>query len=166
MAGTLRTATQERLRRRHLGRDARTARFARAKAWGRQWAFVRSRGWALARAAALPPVVLLPLALSYDGALRAGIIGASLASGIWLAVTFVLLFSGAASSVAAAVAEEWTAGELRGVRRRGWRLVNGVKVRGDSDIDHVLVGPGGVVVVETKWSSEPWPTGAGATPSW
>lgn len=43
--------------------------------------------------------------------------------------------------------------------RKGWRLVNGLKVRGDSDIDHVLVGPGGVVVVETKWSAEPWPTG-------
>lgn len=113
MAGTLRTATQERLRRRQLAGDARTARFARTKAWSRQWAFVRSRVWALALAAALPPIVFLPLAYSYDGALRAGIIGGSLASGVWLAVTFVLLFGGGASLVAAAVAEEWTAGELR-----------------------------------------------------
>ncbi len=24
------------------------------------------------------------------------------------------------------------------------------------DIDHVLIGPGGAVVVETKWSANPW----------
>lgn len=156
MAGALRIASRERLRRRQLASDARAARFARSQAWTRQWSFVRSRPWAIVLAVALFPALFLPLALSYDGAVRGGIIGASLASGIWLAVTCVLLFSGAASSVAGTVAEEWTASELRPLQRKGWRLVNGLKVRGDTDIDHVLVGPGGVVVVETKWSSEPW----------
>ena len=161
MAGTLRTVGQERRRRRQLAGDARAARFARSKAWSRQWAFVRSRPWAIVLAVALPPAIFSPLALLYDGALRGGIIGASLVAGPWLATTCVLLFSGNAASVAGVVAEEWTASELRPLQRKGWRLVNGLKVRGDSDIDHVLVGPGGVVVVETKWSSDPWQTGRG-----
>ena len=52
-------------------------------------------------------------------------------------------------------AERWTASELRTLQRRGWRLVNHVMWQ-RHDVDHVLVGPGGVFVVETKWSSRSW----------
>jgi hypothetical protein len=31
-----------------------------------------------------------------------------------------------------------------------WHIFNGLMLRGDSDIDHVLVGPGGVFVISTK----------------
>jgi hypothetical protein len=51
--------------------------------------------------------------------------------------------------------EQWTASELRKLRRRGWRLVNHVMLK-NRDIDHVLVGPGGVLAVETKWSAQQW----------
>ncbi len=56
-------------------------------------------------------------------------------------------------------AEEWTIGELRPLLDRGWRLVNGVRLRSNMDIDHIAIGPPGVMVLETKWSSEPWPLG-------
>ena len=46
------------------------------------------------------------------------------------------------------------------MRGRGWHLVNGLQLRGDSDIDHLAFGPPGVFVVETKWSTEPWFGGA------
>jgi hypothetical protein len=39
-------------------------------------------------------------------------------------------------------AEQWTAAELRKLRRHGWRVVNHFLLRND-DIDHVLTGPGG-----------------------
>lgn len=45
--------------------------------------------------------------------------------------------------------------ELRRLRHRGWRLVNHFAIR-PWDIDHVLVGPGGVFAVKTKWSRQPW----------
>jgi hypothetical protein len=51
--------------------------------------------------------------------------------------------------------EQWTASELRKLRRRGWHLVNHLTLR-NRDIDHVLVGPGGVLAVETKWSAQQW----------
>jgi hypothetical protein len=53
------------------------------------------------------------------------------------------------------IAEQWTAQELRKLRRKGWRVVNHFMLRA-WDIDHVLVGPGGVFAIETKWSAQPW----------
>ena len=38
-------------------------------------------------------------------------------------------------------------------RRKGWRLINGIYLAGHGDIDHVLVGPGGVFVIESKWTA-------------
>lgn len=52
------------------------------------------------------------------------------------------------------LAEQWTAQELRPLSKHGWRLVNFALSYGDQD--HVLVGPGGVVLLETKWNGTPW----------
>jgi len=38
-------------------------------------------------------------------------------------------------------------------RRRGWRIVNGLYFVGHGDVDHVLIGPGGVFVIESTWTS-------------
>lgn len=58
------------------------------------------------------------------------------------------------------MAEQWTAGQLRKLRSRGWRMVNHF-VLGFDDIDHVLVGPGGAYAIETKWSATAWDSGFG-----
>ncbi len=50
-------------------------------------------------------------------------------------------------------AEQWTAIELRRLRRPGWRVVNQFLDK-CGDIDHVLIGPGGVYAVETKWMAD------------
>ncbi len=47
-------------------------------------------------------------------------------------------------------AEEAVRGELYPLVRRGYSLFSNVEHRAFGDIDHVLVGPGGVFVVETK----------------
>lgn len=40
------------------------------------------------------------------------------------------------------------------LRGKGWRHVNHLVIKaGSGDIDHVAVGPDGVIVVETKWRS-------------
>ena len=67
----------------------------------------------------------------------------------------VATLSGAGPAAVGQMAEQWTAYELRRLKRRGWRLINHVHFR-LWDIDHVLLGPGGVVVVETKFSSDGW----------
>jgi hypothetical protein len=52
--------------------------------------------------------------------------------------------------------EEATAQAVASARRRrkGWRLVNGIRLRGHGAIDHVLIGPGGVYVIESRWASK------------
>ena len=67
----------------------------------------------------------------------------------------VLALSGTVARGMGATAEMWTASELRRHRKHGWLIINGLALEG-RDIDHVLVGPGGVVVVESKWSADGW----------
>jgi len=38
-------------------------------------------------------------------------------------------------------------------RRSGWKVVNGIFLAGHGDIDHVLVGPGGIFAIESKRTS-------------
>lgn len=52
----------------------------------------------------------------------------------------------------AAFAEEWVEDELAKLESDGWKAHHNVSFD-KVDVDHVVIGPGGVVVVETKWSS-------------
>jgi hypothetical protein len=78
-------------------------------------------------------------------------------TGIWV---LVMQLTGTASTMMGDTAEQWTAQELRPLSKDGWRLINHFGLTGD-DIDHLLVGPGGVFVLETKWSSMDWQSAAG-----
>ncbi len=51
--------------------------------------------------------------------------------------------------------ETWTAAELRRMRRAGWLVLNGLPLR-YGDVDHIAIGRGWVLALETKWSSQPW----------
>ena len=56
--------------------------------------------------------------------------------------------------------EQFTSDEVRKLRRRGWKVVDRVEFAYD-DVDHVVVGPGGVFAIETKWTNWPWSVDAG-----
>jgi hypothetical protein len=65
-----------------------------------------------------------------------------------------VISSGAASTTMGQAAEGWTDSELRLLHRKGWRHVTHLIVKEKSgDVDHVAVGPDGVLVIETKWRS-------------
>lgn len=66
----------------------------------------------------------------------------------------LVLLSGTAPLMMGELAEQWTAQELRPLTKHGWRLVNHFGL-GYGGQDHVLVGPGGVVLLETKSSATP-----------
>jgi hypothetical protein len=75
------------------------------------------------------------------------------------AIAWVLhLTTGTHNRYLGKIGEEQTEEAVLGRRRRwnGWRVINGLYFRGHGDIDHVLVGPGGVFVFESKWTSVPW----------
>lgn len=81
------------------------------------------------------------------------------AAGAWVAsVVASLVFvvyqgSGTMHLDSGADAERWTAEELERSRETGWRIMNRVAVK-NYDVDYVAVGPGGVLVVETKWTGD------------
>jgi hypothetical protein len=82
------------------------------------------------------------------------------AFGAWS--TFVLMYayhwfmiaSGASQSMMGEQGEVWTDEALQPLRKRGWRVVNHLTLK-HGDIDHVAIGPGGLMVIESKWTSSP-----------
>lgn len=159
MPRSFKATVQDAQRRRALADHSRAGRFARGLAWERQWNYV-GRAWRYLVFGSLGvPASFLPLALLASGGLRWAIVGASVATGLWVTIPSVLLYSGAAGALMSVSTEALTADRLRRLRRRGWRLVNGFRLRPLADIDHVAVGPPGVFVLETKWSEDPWPIG-------
>jgi hypothetical protein len=91
-----------------------------------------------------------------NGPLQRGVI---LGTGVTLtacaAVGLVVLTSGTGPLMMGELAEQWTAQALRPLHKHGWKLVNHFGL-GPGDQDHVVIGPGGVVLVETKWGGTPW----------
>jgi hypothetical protein len=53
----------------------------------------------------------------------------------------------------AAIAESGTSSEVRKLHGKGWRVVDNLPFD-KFDVDHIAIGPGGVVVLETKWTSD------------
>lgn len=92
-------------------------------------------------------------ALVFPGWIRGIVFGGFVASAGWLVVIFVIVGSGSASQMMGDMGEQWTAQELRSFDKRGWRVLNHAFLRTGGDIDHIVIGPPGVFVLETKWSA-------------
>ena len=144
------------LRRMRLAGNKRAGRWARNRAWSTQVDYLR-RVWLqllgfLALGIALLSAASLLIPNLYMRGLALGVGATSLVAMI---LTWVIQVTGTAPIMMGEQGEQWTASELRKLRRSGWRLVNHVLLK-TGDIDHVLVGPGGIFAVETKWSSWDW----------
>lgn len=147
---------RSRRRRRELASDTRAGIWARNQVQREQWEFIR-REWKMFTApiavtAALLAVVAYFTPNAFVRGLVIGGVSVALIAMLWV---MVMLITGTAYRGMGATAETWTASELRQLRRAGWRVVNHFSLK-SWDIDHVLVGPGGIVAVETKWSATNW----------
>ena len=111
----------------------------------RAWRFVLVEGVVL--------LGLTPLALLAPPWLREFLVGGWVASTGWTLWHQVVVESGSSTRDMGASAEQWTNAALGPLRRKGWRVVNHVVLR-HWDIDHVAVGPGGLLVIQTKWASD------------
>ena len=87
--------------------------------------------------------------------LRGLAVGSIGVSTVLLLVLVIEQLPGTASIEMGADAEEWTIGELRPLQRAGWRILHRLSLQ-TWDIDHVVVGPNGILAVATKWSSYGW----------
>jgi Holliday junction resolvase-like predicted endonuclease len=98
----------------------------------------------------------MPISLFISAPVAPYAVGAFVASVGWLVAVLVLLGSGTAPMMMGDIGEQWTAQELQKLRRQGWRMLHQVKLGVCGDIDHIAIGPAGVLVVETKWSRSTW----------
>ena len=127
--------------------------------WERNWRFIRRTWWRLIVLALLVVAGFLPGALTYEGNARWFLMGTGVATAFWIAVIMVLVLSGTVGACSGLLAETWVADEPRRMSRHGWRIVNGLSLRANMDIDHIAIGSSGVLVVETKYSEHAWPVG-------
>lgn len=137
-----------------MASDRRAGAWSGSRALRMRYDFMR-RAWGVVITWPLLACVVAPVVLLAPGWMRGYALGAIAASGLWGAAYVVATMSGASSAQLGQLAEQWSASELRRLRRRGWYLINQVHFR-SWDIDHVLLGPGGALVVETKFSSDGW----------
>ena len=114
------------------------------------------RGWR----PLLPAVGLIVVAFAISAAvaptpfLQGVVIGGGLAFTTALFLFAALIGSDSMRFVLGALGEDATQAFFtsRPRRRAGWQLINGVIING-RDIDHIAVGPGGILAIETKWRS-------------
>ena len=123
---------------------SRTGEWPRGKAEQLRYEYLH-RAWGVLLAEGAVFLALTPLAPNW---LREFIVGGWVVFVGWLLWHQVVVESGSSTRDMGALAEQWTSNELRLLRDRGWRVINHVVLR-HWDIDHVAVGPGGVLVVQT-----------------
>jgi hypothetical protein len=111
------------------------------------------RGWRVLLAEGAVFLAFTPLALLAPTWVRDFIVGGWTVFVGWFLWHQVVVESGSSTRDMGGLAEQWTSNDLKVLRRRGWRVINHVVLR-RWDIDHVAIGPGGLLVVQTKWSSD------------
>lgn len=131
--------------------------FARRKARTEQREYLR-RGWRtmLGLYAGLVLSSAWPALFLQSPFLQGLTVGLALAGAGGAVAALVIIQTGTGPTMAGELAEQWTVDELRDLLQHGHRLVNHVVIDGRGDADHVLVGPAGVFVLETKWSATPY----------
>jgi hypothetical protein len=76
------------------------------------------------------------------------------AGGVSLLLLYIATETVAANRLeSAAIAESNTSSEVRKLHRKGWRVIDNLPFH-KLDVDHIAIGPGGIVVLETKWTSD------------
>lgn len=83
------------------------------------------------------------------------LVGGTIVGAAWWVREMAQVFgAGAERERKGAEGEELTSSVLRPLRRHGWRVVHDVEYPGRGNVDHLLIGPGGIIAVDSKYTSE------------
>lgn len=142
---------------RKLRSTDRVGRHARNLAWERVIAFLKRAWIPLVAFLILPTALMALIPFKMPGAERGILLGVMGASGFWLDVILVILWSGIVPTVMGIEGETLTAEVLDDFAGKEWSLINGLRFKNSGDIDHILIGPAGLLIFESKWSGQRWP---------
>lgn len=99
---------------------------------------------------------MLPTVVIQHRAVRGFWLGVVVSSAVWMLVVAVREESGTSRLEDGATGEELTATRfLRRLERRGWKAIHDIEFD-RFNVDHVAVGPGGVLAVESKKTRGDW----------
>lgn len=135
----------------------RVARLARNTVWSQTSTFLRRHWKPLTGFLLAVWLSDLLLSLFLHGMARGLFLGIMGASSLWLVVVGVIVWSGISPLIMGIQGEATTADVLKEFKGTDWHLIHGMRFPGSGDIDHVMVGPSGILVFETKWSAHRWP---------
>jgi Nuclease-related domain len=135
--------------------DRRPGDHARERARERTWEFLRRFKWRLLMVVLVLTAIILGVAvLERDAFARGLIVGAGLVATAWMIGALVLSGDASYTWRRGAEAEDDTARLLRRALP-DWTLLHGISLV-SGDIDHVAIGPGAVLAIESKWTGDPW----------
>lgn len=133
----------------------------RAGSWSRQQRrraqldFVKEH-WALLLSVIATATALMAAGIALSPARYRGFLsGLSVSTLFWMLLGVVGDLTGSATYSLGSQGEELTSAALRKLRRRGWHVFDHVPIVNE-DVDHILVGPGGVYAIESKNTSRRW----------
>lgn len=144
---------------RKLRSTNRVGRYARNLVWKSVITFLKRAWIPLTLVLILPTVLMAVIPFNISEVERWILIGVMGASGFWLDVILIILWSGIAPTVMGIQGETLTAEVLDDFAGKEWSLINGLRFKDKGDIDHILIGPAGLLIFESKWSGERWPMG-------
>jgi hypothetical protein len=133
---------------------SRAGRFATEQVRAEQRSFAREHLRLIAAFFCGCCVLIALVALVVPRYARGFIVGVGLTNAVWMVWSFVASRTGAIPRLNGALAEVWTSDNLKTLRP-AWSTIDGLTFGSPFDIDHVAWGPGGVFVLETKWSASP-----------
>jgi len=109
---------------------------------------------------------LKALGIRTNGSTLAFLLGFIIATFLCAVLSIAIVFTGATSYLTGGLAERWTRQEFAALGP-AWHIFSNVpfsvgfgEVAYTIDVDHIVVGPYGVLVLETKFSSSPLDLGA------
>lgn len=143
----------DRYRRFQLASDRRTGAHSRREVRDLQSAWVRKNWWPILVLATIAAIMSAIAYLLLWESVRQFAVGAIVTSAAWWLYLLMLDASGIVAKRNGIEGELSTASELRKLQREGWMVVNHVMVKG-SDVDHIALGPGGFVALETKYRTD------------
>ena len=91
----------------------------------------------------------LPVVTTFDGQAQWAVVGMVAIAVVFAQLTSLVAWSGSETLAVSRSQDRSTDEVLRHLRRDGWKILRDVNV-GGRNVDHLAVGPGGVLVVETK----------------
>jgi hypothetical protein len=134
------------MRKRRAGGSTRTLVFER------RLVFLQRNRWRLFGMVAGYAAVSVAIGFFVPDGWWSGAYWGAAAVGLLWAISWFLSLDGSFFVRAGSWAEEWTSDALR-KKAPGFTVIDDLPLNG-RNLDHVLVGPGGVFAVETKWKSK------------